>query len=253
MRTGRLLSYGLMIVLLVPAVASAQQRATTNFQSIVVEDFDDPEESPWMVVGSRFIAEDYPRVSWVRTFPEALYRREPEERTLRALGVQAAFDRKGYNFLEYIPAQRDESGEMVPRSITLPGRVHHIDMWVWGSNFNYYVDIHVQDYRGIPHVLRLGDINFRGWRNLRIPVPHTIPQDSRFTAEILAGNVVSDARSLELTKIVLWTRPMERVNGFFVYFDEINVETDLFREPFDGEELQDPDFIQNLWAEGEGM
>jgi hypothetical protein len=48
-------------------------------------------------------------------------------------------------------------------------------------------------------------------------------------------------------KIVLWTKPTERVNGFFVYFDELKVETDMYRPPFDGEELRDPEFVRQVW------
>lgn len=253
MRTGRLLGFSLVAALLVPMVTSAQQQATTNYQSIVIEDFDNPEESQWTVAASKFVAEGYPRMSYVRTFPEALYRREPEGRELRALGLQAAFNRQGYNYVEFIPVRENEDGETVPRGIEIPGRARHLDMWVWGSNFDFYMDVHIRDYRGMVHVLKLGDINYRGWRNLRITIPSWIPQDARYIAELRAGAFTSDLRGLELVKIVLWTRPQERVNGFFMYLDEIKVETDLYREPFDGEDLRDPDFVRDLWAEGEGM
>lgn len=253
MSTGRLLGFSLVVALLVPTLSFAQQQATTNFQTIVIEDFDTPGESPWIVRAGKFISEGFPRVSFVRTFPEALYRREPEGRELRALGVQAAFDRQGYNFLEFIPVAPGDEGEPEPRGIPIPGRVRFLDMWVWGSNFDYYMDIHLRDYRGMVHVLKLGDINYRGWRNLRVEIPTWIPQDSRYMVEIRGGDIVSDLRGLELVKIVLWTRPRERVNGFFVYLDEIKVETDLYRDPFDGEDLRDPDFVRDMWAEGEGM
>lgn len=253
MRTGRLLGLSLVAALLVPMVSFAQQQATTNYQSFVLEDFDDPAESRWVVKGGKFISEGYPRVSYVRTWPQALYRREPEGRELRALGVQAAFDRQGYNFLEFIPSEENEDGEMVPRGIPIPGRVRYMDMWVWGSNFDYYMEVHLKDYRGMVHVLNLGDINHTGWRNLRIQIPHWIPQDARYIAELRAGQFTSDLRGLELVKLVLWTRPQERVNGFFVYLDEIQVQTDMFRQPFDGEDLREPDYVQQLWAEGEGM
>lgn len=258
MKIGRLLMIGLVVVLLVPVSLAAQQQATTNYQSIVIENFDDPEASQWQVVGGKFIADGYPRMSFVNTWPTALYRREPEGQTLRSLGTQAAFTRQGYNFLEFIPVEENDDGEMVPRAIQIPGRVENLDMWVWGSNFDYYVDIHVRDFRGMTHVLKLGDINYRGWRNLRIQFPTWIPQTSRYTAELRNGEFESDLRTLELTKIVVWTRPEERVNGFFVYFDEIKVETDMYRDPFDGEELRDPEAVQELWSngvgsEGEGM
>ncbi|MCG8480663.1 MAG: flagellar filament outer layer protein FlaA [Spirochaetales bacterium] len=252
MKIGRLLGIGLLAVLLIPSVIVAQQQATTNYQSIVIESFDSPEESPWIVQASKFVAEGYPQPGWVRTWPAALYRTEPEGETLRSLGVQAAFDRQGYNFLEFIPVEQNEEGETVPRGIPIPGQVSNIDMWVWGSNFDYYIDIHVRDFRGMTHVLNLGDIGYRGWRNLRIAIPTWIPQTARYVAELRNGEFTSDLRSLELTKIVLWTRPEERVNGFFVYLDEIKVETDMYRDPFDGEELRDPDSVRELWAGAEG-
>ncbi len=253
MRTGRLLGFSLVAALLLPLVAGAQQQATTNYQSIVIEDFDNPAESRWIVEGSKFIADGYPRMAHVRTFPEALYRQEPEGRELRALGAQAAFNRRGYNFLEFIPVEEDEDGELVPRGIQIPGRARYLDMWVWGSNFDYYMDVHLRDYRGMVHVLKLGDIRYRGWRNMRLHIPTWIPQEAPYIAEIRGGEFATDLRTLELVKIVLWTRPQERVNGFFVYLDEIKVETDLYRDPFDGEDLRNPDLIQQLWAEGEGM
>lgn len=252
MKSGRLLGLGLVVAILMP-LAVAAQTATTNYQTRVIEDFDDPEGSEWVVLGSKFIAEGYPQMAHVRTWPEALYRREPEDRTLRALGVQAAFDRPGYNFLEFIPVETNDEGEQVPRGIDIPGRVRNLDMWVWGSNFDYYIDVHVRDYRGMTHVLRLGDIGYVGWRNMRISIPTWIPQDTRYTAELRNGEFTSDLRGLQLVKIVLWTRPTERVNGFYVYLDEIKVETDMYRDPFDGEDLRDPEFVQELWSESEGM
>lgn len=251
MKIGRLLGVGLVVVFLVPSALGAQT-ATTNFQTIVIEDFDDPEASQWQVNASKFVAEGYPRTAHVNTWPTALYRVEPEDRTLNALGVQAAFDRRGYNWVEFVPVQEDENGEVVPRGIPVPGRVRNLDMWVWGSNFDYFMDVHLRDFRGMVHVLDLGNINFRGWRNMRISIPTWIPQDAPYVAELRNGEFASDLRTLELTKIVLWTRPTERVNGFFVYLDEIKVETDMYRDPFDGEELRNPEFVQELWGETEG-
>lgn len=247
MKIGRLLGIGVVAgALWLPQVMYAQQQATTNYQSIVIETFDDSAESRWIVTGSKFATEGLPQASWVRTWPDALYRREPEGRNLHSLGIRAAFDRQGYNYLEITPVDEDDE----PRGIPIPGRVRHLDMWVWGSNFDYYMDIHLRDYRGVVHVLKLGDINYRGWRNLRIMIPSYIPQDTRYTAEFNPVTSQFDAaeRELELVKIVMWTRPSERVSGFFLYLDEIKVETDLFRQPFDGELLADPAVVNELWS-----
>jgi hypothetical protein len=241
MRTGRLLGVGLVVaLLLLPLTAFSQQQATTNYRTIVIETFDDPEESRWEVVGSKFVNSEYPQVAWVETWPDALYRVKPEGVTLRSLGVQAAFDRMGYNYVEFIPVE-DVDGETVPRGIPIPGRIRYLDMWVWGSNYDYYVDIHLRDYRGMIHVLKLGNINYRGWRDLRIQIPTWIPQGVVYVPQF---------QGLELVKIVLWTRPDEKVDGFYVYLDEIKIETDVFEDPFDGELLGRPEQVQQLWDAG---
>ena len=55
---------------------------------------------------------------------------------------------------------------------------------------------------------------------------------------------------LELTKIVLWTAPDEKVDDFYFFMDEINVLTDLFETRFDGEDLADPDYPEQHLAAG---
>ena len=244
MKRGSLLFLSLILVFLVLSVAAfgQQRQATTNVQSIVIEDFDNPEESRWLVRGSKFIAEGMPRVGWLRAWPDALYRVEPEDRELRSLGVEAAFDRLGYNYLEFVPVAEDDEGNVVPRGVPIPGRIRNMDMWVWGSNYDYYIELQLRDYRGIVHTLTLGDIDYRGWRNLRVAIPSWIPQGVRY---------VPQYRGLELVKIVLWTRPTEKVDGFFVYFDEIKVTTDVFQEPFDGEILANPEQVNELWSNAE--
>ena len=226
------------VILVAPAFA---QNTVRNFQSVVIEDFNDPEESRWIVRGSKFIADNYPQWTHVRAWPEALYRREPEDRTLRSLGIQAAFNRRGYNYLEIIPAELNPEGELVARPIPIPGLATALDLWVWGSLRDYYLDAHFRDHNGIVHVLRLGDISFRGWRNLSITIPGWLPQTVAY---------VPQRRGLDLVKLVLWTRPHERVDEFYVYFDELKVMTDLFEERFDGEDLANPEFIQQVWGDG---
>jgi hypothetical protein len=52
---------------------------------------------------------------------------------------------------------------------------------------------------------------------------------------------------------VLWTRPHERVNDFYVYFDHIKTLSDMFVTRFDGDTLAEEDRIQEIWNIGEGQ
>jgi hypothetical protein len=262
MRQGSALIVCLMMLTILFVAPVFADRTTEDLQSKILERFDTPSSSAdanskyeyaqnhrWDVRGSKFITEGYPKFNWIPIKPEALPL--PDGSAVGVLGVQFAFDRLGYNFLEFIPVadQNGADGKPVPTGIAIPGRVKNLDMWVWGSNFNFYLDVHLRDYRGMIHVLRLGDINYKGWRNLKIDIPSSIPQDVKY---------VPARKSLELVKIVMWTRPEETVTGglddsgktvpLFVYLDHIKVITDMFENPFDGSTLADPEKMAKVWA-----
>ncbi len=243
---GSLKALGLVLLafLLVSPVFGQAADRPQNFESIMLDDFDDPETSQWMVLGSKFINEDaYPlEYQLVEAWPEAVYRRPPEGEELRSLGIRAAFNRQGYNYLEIVPVEEGDDGDMVPRALPLPGRVRNLDMWVWGSNRSYYIEAILRDHRGITHTLHFGEIGFRGWHNIKMDIPTYIPQEVTY---------VPQRQGLELVKLVLWTRPEERVDQFYVYLDNLKCFTDTFDDPFDGELLADPEYVDQLWGGSE--
>ena len=247
--------------------------------SQIIESFDNPEDrdaaewnsSEWLVRGSKFrtkiydedgnVTDEWPKSTYFEAWPEALFGSNKAERDLKVLGVNGRFDRKGYNFIELIPAVRNDDGDLEPRhpdvyddsgslilgnEITLPGRTKRLDMWVWGSNYDYYLEAHVRDYTGVVHVLKLGDLKYTGWRNLMVNIPNSIPQEGGY---VTAGGYLKE---LKLVKLVLWTRPDERVQDFFIYFDQIKTLTDMFSTRYDGDELADKDTIQEIWSNGGG-
>jgi hypothetical protein len=244
MRRG--IGVSILLIVLIAGAAVANQVAV-NLQSIVVEDFND-NGSRWIARGSKFLAVDGGQMRFDHPFvyqyvegvwPEAMMR--PATDSPRVFGVQASFTRPGYNYIEFIPVEDrdDANGNPVPRPILIPGRPLAIDVWAWGSNYNYYLEAHVRDYRGIVHTIKLGDLHFAGWRNLRADIPNHIPRTVRF---------VPARRQMHLEKIVLWTRPRESVSGFHFYLDQIKVLTDVFENPFDGHGLADPDFVRDVWG-----
>lgn len=259
MRRGIVVS--ILLVTLLAAAAGADT-VTRNWQSIVLEDFDNGGEYQWLVRGGKFLAVEteenegrfdfpfeYQLVSGI--WPEAMG--EPMSVTGEpvddpgVLGVQASFTRRGYNYLEFFPVESDDQGNIVtddegnpvPTQITIPGRPMAIDLWAWGSNYDYYLEIQVRDYRGVVHTLKMGDLGYAGWRNLTTDIPNYIPRAVRF---------VPARRQMSLVKVVLWTRPEESVAGFHFYLDQIKVLTDMFETPFDGEGLADPSFVQDVWG-----
>ncbi|HET6487940.1 MAG TPA: flagellar filament outer layer protein FlaA, partial [Spirochaetia bacterium] len=116
-----------------------------------------------------------------------------------------------------------------------------IDLWIWGSNYNYWLDLYLRDYQGIDHVLHFGSLRFVGWKDLTVDIPSSIPQSRTY---------IPRYEGMVMTKLVMWTAPDEKVDDFFLFVDEINCLTDIFESRFDGEDLADPTYLNNLWQQG---
>ena len=227
----------------VAVLAAGETQRAVVFQTLTIEGFDDPETSHWIVRGSKFATAGFPRKQFVNAYPTAVFgKNHPDGDNLNSLGIYGKFDRKGYNYIEIIPARVQQTGCLTPEPLPIPGQVTRIDVWAWGSNYDYYMEIHLQDHRGVTHNLFLGTLNYVGWQNLSVSVPGSIPQEA---------DHVPRQRSLLITKLVLWTRPHENVDGFYFYIDELKVLTDIFKYNFDGDLLVTPQTIGEVWESSE--
>ncbi|MDR0495167.1 MAG: flagellar filament outer layer protein FlaA [Treponema sp.] len=199
-------------------------------------------EFSWSLAASKFASKSrdkdgnedaYPKLAYIDTWPVALYGYKPEG--VKSLGVHGRFDRRGYNWIDLYPV--DGGGK--PFEIPMPGRVRYLDMWVWGCNLEYDVEAYVRDLQGMVHIVKLGSIAYTGWKNLRANVPGYIRQSKR---------VLPNLASLKFVKFRVWTQPTEQIDNFFIYFKQFKVLTDIFESMFDGDELADPDSVNELWA-----
>jgi len=191
-------------------------------------------------MSSRFITEEFPRTAFIDAWPVQVfgYGRNPDAPPIRSFGLHGRFDRRGYNWIDLYPVSADDEDEK-PAEIPIPGRVQSIDCWVWGANFRFYIDIFLRDYRGVVHSIKLGDLDYIGWKNLRANVPTTIVQGRR---------TLPAHQGLRFVKFRIWTLPVERVDDFYIYFKQLKVLTDMFDPLFDGNDLADPVQVERLWS-----
>jgi len=219
------------------------QEKTLDLQSRIVESFDGDSGYTWQVSASKFAtktdSEEYPKVAYIDAWPTALFGRNRDDKDLKVLGVYGKFDRPGYNWIDIYPMKEDAAQEDLPAEIPLSGRPSMLDMWVWGANFHFYLELYVRDYKGVVHMIPFGSTYHVGWKNIRVNIPTNIPQEAR---------TVPHRQGLRLVKFRLWTRPHERVSDFQIYFDQIKILTDTFEYMFDGDELSDPERIQEIWS-----
>jgi len=255
-----------VFLLLLLSLSAFSEELATNLDARVLESFDDDPTSRWIVRGSKFtrivydendqVVEVYPKVAEVPGYPAALHGIgfKDEEGALKVLGIKGSFTRKGYNYVEIIPAREADAAtpeeEIIYEDVTtgkrwvhapleLPGRVQYFDAWVWGSNHEYEVYAHFEDHRGVDHEFRMGSLNYPGWKNLRTIIPGTVPMSTRYLPKF---------KPLTFTKFVVWTSPAEVVEEFYVYFDHVKVLTDLFEARFDGDDLVSPALLEQVWG-----
>jgi len=232
---------------------------TNSFETRILETFNGDDDNPyiWKAQSSRYISpirdesgepvkDDngntsyYPLTHYVESWPIAAfgYNRDQDAPPMRSFGLHGRFERRGYNWIDLYPTLADDP-DGNPFEIPIPGRVHNMDVWVWGANLRYYIEVFVRDYQGVIHCLKLGDISYVGWRNLRVNIPTNIRQSQR-TLPSYAG--------LSFVKFRIWTQPVERVDNFYIYFKQFKVLTDMFESLFDGNDLSDPDNVRRLWS-----
>jgi hypothetical protein len=225
-----------LLIVSIPAVLSAQYYGPPggsrfemeDIRSVLLDGFEN-EDNNWQVSASRFTHEDFPQLKMgIEGAPIALSGAVTgAEENRYILGIRSAFTRKGYNQVWIYPEEE----------IVLPGEVQKLDVWVWGANYSYELEVHLRDYRGIVHKLSLGSLAFIGWRNLSVVIPNSIPQYIRY---------LPMERPLTLVRLVIWTTPTERVDDFICYFDHLKILTDMFRDRFDGDRLADES--REIWG-----
>ena len=234
MKHGGLVFAGIALMLLFAFAPLTAQQGSINYQTYMIDTFDDPEGQDWVyhAVGSKFVTDGYPVLKYIDGMPHSLRVMQEDPEKAKFLGMQVKFNRKGDNWVDIIPTKKGEKG-LEAYEIPFKGRIHRLDMWVWGAGFYYYIEILVRDCEGRIHALPLGYVNFKGWQNMHVTVPTNIPQASRY---------LGNKNKLTFVAFRIRTSPSERVDDFKIYFDQFKALTDVFVDSFDGYELGDVDF-----------
>lgn len=232
MKKGVAISLFLAFAVCIPAVAQPSSKAV---ETIVIDDFDSDQEWEWDVQSSRFVADGYPIVKKFDGMPNSLKAYHNPEDPAQVLGVKVKYNRKGENWFEVFPKAGDGSFEPAFR-----GTVSQIDFWVWGANYNYYLEVMLRDATGRVHVLQAGSLAFNGWKNIVVNIPGWLQQHSHLRSgpenmTFVGFRVRSDAE--------------EYVDNYVIFFDQMKYTTNSLSFIFDGYEMKDVDFGE---SSGEG-
>jgi hypothetical protein len=280
MKHGRFIVFCLILAVALAAVPVFAEEKSYILQSRILDSFDDDSSGDivmgsvqWTVAGSKWRTqpteyypnlEEFPKLAYVDAYPKAAFRNGgPDGKALnqlKSLGIQGSFTRYGHNWIDIYPVAKDDT-QSAPVEIPLPGAPEYVDLWVWGSNLHYKLEIYIRDIKGVVHAVSMGSLYFRGWQNMRTKIPAGIPVLSnvfpKFRAETPDGKPVGfirpatpEAKGLStFVKFRIWTEPNERIDKFFIYLDQLKVLTNIYEDVFDGDDLAEQAKTIELWSD----
>jgi hypothetical protein len=136
------------------------------------------------------------------------------------LGVKTYFASRGFDRVEVAP----------PQEYIIKGKARQVSVWVLGRKYRHTLFAKFRDYKGNTHNIRLGRLDFFGWRKLTAPIPGFVPQSSRFS--ILDKNI-------RFVSLFVTSDAAEPAGDFYFYVDDLEIKTDKQESVYPGFEVKD--------------
>lgn len=204
----------ILVFLLIVQVSLFAESELIN-EDIIIESFNSEEETPviWKTFGSKFSTDGYPIVSY----------KVPKSDKVKSYSITGSFTRNGFNYLEIIPGELERE-IWIAKPLSLPGLVESITLWVYGSSFNNYLELHLIDDKGVPHRVDMGSIKHIGWKKIYVKIPEYINQMDKYRMQY---------KGLELARIVVRTDPEEIVDSFDIFLKDLYISSNTKMMNFD--------------------
>jgi len=143
-----------------------------------------------------------------------------EDNPNHILGVKTYFNDRGFDRVEVYP----------PHEFTIKGKARQFSIWVLGRKFRHTLHIKLRDYRQRLHLLRLGRLDFFGWRRLTVTIPGWLPQSTRYSAM---------DKNLHFVSFFVTSDVHEVPGTFYFYVDNLKVLVDRSEVEYPGSEVKD--------------
>ncbi len=136
------------------------------------------------------------------------------------LGVKSYFKDRGFDRVEVAP----------PNEYIIKGRAKEIRVWALGRKYRHTLFVKVRDYRGKLHTLKMGRMDFFGWKRMTVTIPGWLPQSTRFA--LLDKN-------LHFVSFYVVSDQFDSPGTFYFYLDNFSIMTDTAENQYDGSEVLD--------------
>ena len=124
------------------------------------------------------------------------------------IGVKTYYADRGQDRVEVFP----------PNEYIIRGKAKEIKVWALGRKFRHTLYVKLRDYRGNIHKLKMGRLDFWGWKELTVIVPGWLPQSPQYA--MLDKN-------LHFVSFFIESYMYEVPGTFYTYLDNLRVITDL--------------------------
>jgi hypothetical protein len=145
------------------------------------------------------------------------------------LGVKVEFFRRGVNSF-YITAGRP---------LPIEGEVKTVSVLVSGRNQPHTLSLVVQDYNGKKFELKMGTLDFSGWKQLTVPIQ---PSPDGVYGIVQSNVFFGDKPGLRIVGFKVDCDPEYARGAYYIYLDDLRAVTDLYAV-----QARDPDDISDDW------
>jgi len=146
------------------------------------------------------------------------------------LGTRVDYLRRGYHSFTIYPS----------RPIPVEGITKTVSVWIAGRNFNHEISLLIQDFFGRNYEFYMGKLNFIGWQKMTVAIPPA--PDDGLSGVVQRNYHYSNHYGIKIMGFRIDCDPMEAYGSYYIYFDDLRAETDLFSE-----QHRDPDDMVDGW------
>lgn len=186
-------------------------RGAEKIENQLIEDFEDAD----LWYGGMFIDDGVIQVQKIRGGDQTLRNVDPDGSKF-VLGAKVNFLRRSYS----------EASVEPPRSIRIPGFSRKISVWVAGRNAGHDLYAIVRDMKNRIFRIYLGNLRYSGWRKLEA----LIPEDSFILQDDPRAATYYHRRGLMFEGFQLEFAPFETIGTYYVYFDNLRFESNVYEE-----------------------
>ncbi len=124
------------------------------------------------------------------------------------LGVKTYFAERGFDRVEVFP----------PNEYIVRGKAKEMKVWALGRKFRHTLYVKLRDYKGSIYKIKVGRLDFWGWKELSVIIPGWLPQSAAYA--MLDKN-------LHFVSFFVESDTFEVPGTFYFYVDNFRVITDL--------------------------